>query len=112
MARLSKGDDHAGSYPQAAVFFIHSFVLSDIGVGYCACGLRLDHRAWNQWVNHQPANYIRANVADAKTRALLAPAPLWTLEHLTKTLGIRPSLLALVILFSLLAWVCSASFAR
>jgi hypothetical protein len=45
-------------------------------------------------------------------QGLLAPAPLWTLEHLTKTPGIPPLLLALVILFSLLAWVCSASFAR
>ena len=53
-----------------------------------------------------------APTSPMRRRALLAPAPLWTLEHLTKTLGIRPSLLALVILFSLLARVCSASFAR
>jgi hypothetical protein len=56
--------------------------------------------------------YIGSNVADAKTRALLAPTPLWTLERLVKTPGIPFLLLAIVILFSLLAWLCSTPFAR
>jgi hypothetical protein len=56
--------------------------------------------------------YIGANVADPKTRALLAPAPLWTLERLAKTPGVPLLLVVMVVIFSLLAWVCSAPFAR
>ncbi|HEY7021783.1 MAG TPA: hypothetical protein VH349_11750 [Ktedonobacterales bacterium] len=56
--------------------------------------------------------YIGSNVADTKTRALVAPTPLWTLERLVKTPGIPLLLVAMALLFSLLAWVCSAPFAR
>ncbi len=56
--------------------------------------------------------YVGTNVSDPKSRALVAPTPLWTLERLTKTPGIPLLLLVMVILFSLLAWICSAPYAR